>query len=137
VADTRHAVIRWAGHGLVFEGRTETSAPILLDSASKEGPSPTEALLMSLAACMAIDVKVILEKSRIPVKELVVRLEGDRADEAPRRFTKIRLQMEVHGPQASDLARLSRAAQLSHDKYCSVFHSLRPDLEVETSTSIV
>ncbi|MEX0856415.1 MAG: OsmC family protein [Gemmatimonadota bacterium] len=135
--DKRTASVRWVGRDLVFEGRTATSAPILLDSGSKEGPSPTEALLMSLAACMAIDVKVILEKGRVAVDEIEVGLEGDRAPEPPRRFTFVRMEIRVKGPVEEDRGKLERAAQLSRDKYCSVFHSLRPDLDVEITTTIL
>jgi putative redox protein len=136
MSDLRRATVRWTGRDLVFEGRTATSAPILIDSASKAGPSPTETLLMSIAACMAIDVKVILEKSRIDVEEIVVEMEGDRAPEPPRRFTSIALTFKVKGPTEKDLPKLERAAQLSRDKYCSVFHTLRSDIDVRISTSL-
>ncbi len=134
---TRTAELRWTGRDLVFEGRTGQAAPILLDGGSGEGPSPTEALLMSAAACMAIDVRVILEKGRVPVEELIVRMEGDRAEDPPRRFTHIRMDVRVKGPSEADLPKLARAVQLSHDKYCSVFHTFRPDLEVELTSGLL
>jgi putative redox protein len=136
MADRRNATLRWTGRDLVFEGRTATSAPVLIDSASKMGPSPTETLLLSVAACMAIDVKVILEKSRVAVEEIVVEMEGERAPEAPRRFLSIGLAFRVKGPSEKDLPKLERAAQLSRDKYCSVFHTLRSDIDVRITTSI-
>jgi putative redox protein len=134
--DRRTATVWWTGHDLVFEGKTATSAPITIDSASKAGPSPTETLLMSIAGCMAIDVKVILEKSRIEVKEIEVKMGGDRAPEPPRRFTSIHMAFKVKGPEVKDLPKLERAVQLSRDKYCSVFHSLRPDMDVHVSSSV-
>ena len=131
---TERAVrVQWVGCGKVFEGRTGGAKPILLDGDSEEGPSPTEALLMSLAACIAIDINVILEKSRVPVEELMVDVLGVRASEPPRRFTSLRILITVEGPAENDQPKLERAAQLSHDKYCSVFHTLRPDLEVDFS----
>jgi putative redox protein len=92
-----------------------------------------EALLMSLASCMAIDINVILEKSRVLVEELEVDVLGVRATEQPQRFTSLRVLITVEGPTERDQPKLERAAQLSHDKYCSVFHTLRSDLEVEVS----
>jgi len=133
----RTAEVRWTGRELVFEGRTGDAAPILLDSTSTEGPSPTEALLMSAAACMAIDIRVILEKGRVAVDELVVEVEGDRAPEPPRRFLQIRMNVLVAGPTEEDLPKLSRAVQLSRDKYCSVMHTLRPDLAVEITSGLI
>jgi len=133
----RTAEVRWTGRELVFEGKTGDAAPILLDSTSTEGPSPTEALLMSAAACMAIDIRVILEKSRVPVEELVVEVEGDRAPEPPRRFLQIRMKVRVAGPTEEDLPRISRAVQLSRDKYCSVMHTLNPDLVIEITSELI
>jgi putative redox protein len=120
---------------MVFEGVAREAPPILLDGDSREGPSPTEALLMSLAACMGIDVRAILEKGRVPVSDLVVEVEGERAPEPPRRFTSIRISILVEGPAEEDVPKMERAAQLSRDKYCSVFHTLRTDLHIEVSTS--
>ncbi len=129
----RQVRVQWVGHGKVFEGRTGNAKPVLLDGDSEVGPSPTEALLMSLASCMAIDINVILEKSRVLVEELMVDVLGVRATEQPHRFTSLRILITVEGPSERDQSKLERAAQLSHDKYCSVFHTLRPDLEVEVS----
>jgi len=137
MTDRRSATVRWTGRDLVFEGKTPTSAPILIDSASKEGPSPTETLLMSIAACMAIDIKVILEKSRIAVEEIVVEMDGSRAPDAPKRFTSIGLAFRVKGPTENDIPKLERAVQLSRDKYCSVFHTLRTDIDVRFTTSLI
>ena len=136
MGDRRKATVRWTGRDLVFEGKTATSGPILMDSVSKAGPSPTETLLMSIAGCMAIDVRVILEKSRIAVEEIVVEMAGDRAPEPPRRFISIELVFKVKGPTEKDLPKLERAVQLSRDKYCSVFHTLRSDIDVRISTSL-
>ncbi len=33
--------------------------------------------------------------------------------------------------------KVDRAIALSHDKYCSVYHTLRPDLEVNVSYELV
>ena len=129
----RAVELRWTGDGRVYEGRTGNAAPIHLDGASALGPSPMEALLMSLAGCMAIDVVVILEKGRVPLDGLAVAVSGVRAPEPPRCFTSLRVEVRATGPTEADQAKLERAVQLSHEKYCSVFHSLRPDLAVELS----
>jgi len=88
---------------------------------------------MSLAACMAIDINVILEKGHVSVDNLIVDVTGTRAPEPPRRFLSLRLAVTVEGPMDRDQPKLERAAQLSRDKYCSVLHTLRPDLDVEVS----
>ena len=123
--------LRWTGEGLVFRGGARPDTEVTLDSAGKVGPSPTEFLLLSLAGCMGVDVQMILEKSRVPVEALSVEVSGDRAPSEPRRFTAIKLVYEVAGPSDEHQPRLERAVALSRDKYCSVLHSLQPDIELD------
>jgi len=92
-----------------------------------------ELLLASVAGCMAIDVRMILEKARVPLAGLEVDMEGARAATEPRRYTRIRMHFRLTGPSAADDDRIARAIQLSREKYCSVMHTLAPDLPVETS----
>jgi putative redox protein len=90
-----------------------------------------DALLLALAGCMAVDVLTILEKGRVPVESLEVEVEGDRPDRPPRRFTALRMEYRVRGPGVEHQAKLERAVALSRDTYCSVYHTLRPDLDVD------
>jgi putative redox protein len=135
----RKALVRWSGGGLVFDGHAgaDTAAPVRMDGDSAAGPSPMELLLLSLGGCMAIDVHSILEKSRVAVEELEVRIEGERAGDDPRRFTRIEMVFDLKGPTAQDDHRIARAIQLSEDKYCSVHHTLDPDLEVSASYRLI
>lgn len=124
-------LLRWTGEGLAFRGGAVGGPEIVLDSDAKAGPSPTQVLLLSLAGCMAVDVRMILEKSRVPVESLEVVVEGDRAAEPPRYFHSLRLTYRLRGPSEADQARLERAVQLSRDTYCSVLHTLRPDMSLD------
>ncbi len=123
--------LRWAGEGLVFTGTVEDGPEITLDSDGSAGPSPTQLLLFSLAGCMGVDVRMILEKCRVPVDSLEVVVEGDRAPSAPRRFHALRLVYRLEGPSEADEGKIERAVQLSRDKYCSVLHTLREDLSLD------
>ncbi len=121
----------WTGEGLGFEGETSRGLELRFDGDASVSATPMEALLGSIAACMAIDVVMILEKSRVPVRKLRIEAEGDRATEMPRRFTAVRLVYRVDGPGEGDGEKLQRAIDLSKDKYCSVLHTLRSDLDLE------
>ena len=83
--NVRQVRVRWAGEGLVFEGGPDGGPSITLDSNVEKGPSPTHLLLIALAGCMAVDVKMILEKSRVPLDSIEVEAVGLRAESAPRR----------------------------------------------------
>jgi putative redox protein len=93
--------------------------------------------LLSLASCTAADVVDILQKMRVPLGGLRVRLEGDRAAEAPRRYTSIRMVYEVSGLAREAEDKLHRAIALSQEKYCSVMHSLRADIEFRTDVVLI
>ena len=120
----------WSGEDLVFDGEVEDGPTLRVDSAGAAGPSPTQLLLFSLAGCMGVDVRLILEKSRVPVEFLEVTVDGDRASTEPRRFETLRLGFRLRGPSEDDHGKIERAVQLSRDKYCSVLHTLDPELEL-------
>ena len=114
-----------------YVGGAEEGVPIILDAKSQKGPGPMDTLLLAVAGCMAVDVQVILERSRVPLTGLEVTVEGDRASTHPKRYTRIHLTYVLEGPQEEHQAKVERAVDLSREKFCSVLHSLRPDIELE------
>lgn len=128
---SKRTVLRWSGEGELFRGGPPEGPEITIDGDGNAGPSPMDALLLALAGCMAVDVLTILEKGRVPVESLEVEVEGDRPDQPPRRFTALRMEYRVRGPGAEHQAKLERAVALSRDTYCSVYHTLRRDLDVD------
>jgi putative redox protein len=120
-------------HELVLGGRSG-DIKLKLDSASVEGPSPMQALAFALAGCMAMDVVHVLKKGRHDIRGLKADLTGERATEEPRRFTSIGLTYTITGDVPD--AQVERAIQLSRDKYCSVWHSMRQDIELSVSYMI-
>jgi putative redox protein len=80
---------------------------------------------------MAIDVSLILKKMRARVDGLGVELEGERGEEPPRYFRAVRMVFVVTGDV--DVERVEHAVKLSRERYCSVLHTLRPDLELTTT----
>lgn len=90
-----------------------------------------DAVLLGVMACMASDVRMILEKGRVPLTSLEIDAVADRAEDPPRYFTRILMTFALSGPGEENRKKVERALDLSRDKYCSVLHSLRPDLDVE------
>ena len=126
----KHVTLRWSGEGLCFEGGPEGGPSSVVDGGSKAGPSPTDHLLLAFAGCMGADVLDILKKSRVPVGQLEVDVVGTRAPTPPRRFVTIAMTFRLSGPSETDRPKVERALDLSRETYCSVLHSLRPDLEL-------
>ncbi len=127
----KEVALRWTG-GLEFEGGPADGPSIVVDGDSKRGPSPMDLALTAVAACMAIDVKLILEKMRAPLETLDIAAQGERVDGQPRRFSGVRLAFRVGGLDEADLDKAERAVELSREKYCSVLFTMRPDLQLET-----
>lgn len=126
--------VTWQGDQR-FVATTGAGISVPLDGEAVVGASPMETLAAALAGCMGIDVLDILEKGRQPVTGLAVRVDGDRRDEPPRRFTRIRLEFELAGEGLSR-AKVERAIALSQDRYCSVWASMAPDIALDVEITI-
>jgi putative redox protein len=118
---------------LVFRGHAG-AVELVLDSDAQAGPSPVQALAFALAGCMAIDLVHILRKGRLDLRGVRARLAAERAPRDPRRLTRVSLHFQVSGDVPGE--KVERAIALSRDTYCSVWHSLRPDLEFITSFDV-
>lgn len=132
----RGATLTWQGEGLQFLGHTDAAGdgiPIAIDGDTQSGASPMELLLLSLAGCMAIDVRMILERSRVVLEAFSIRVEGVRKDDHPKAYRAIQLHLTLRGPTEADRGKVERAIQLSEEKYCSVHHSLDPAMEIQTT----
>jgi putative redox protein len=124
------ATLRW-DRDLVFTATTPRGYDLEFDAEAEWGCMPVEGLLMSVAGCMAIDVVKILEKMRSAPNSLSMEIEGDRRPTPPQRFTRVKLVLKLEG-DGLDEAKVRKAVSLSEDRYCSVLHSLREDVEMET-----
>jgi putative redox protein len=115
-------------------GATSGRSAIAVDADSVTGPSPVQLLGMALISCMAADVVDILRKGRHPLTRFHAALTGERAADPPRRLLRVLLHFAIHGDVPA--AAVERAIQLSREKYCSVWHSLRQDIELTASFDI-
>jgi putative redox protein len=126
------ATLTWQGDLRFLAATPRTS--IILDSDSTAGPSPPEAVAMALAGCMAIDVADIVIKGRHPLLALETKIAGHRREEPPRHFVSVTLHFALTGDVPAHA--VERAIQLSRDKYCSVWHSLRQDIDLQTTFEV-
>lgn len=129
---TATAELTWTDD-LQFDARSGQTA-LTIDSRGAAGPSPIDALALALAGCMAIDVVDIVTKGRHPLRGLTATLTAERAAEPPRRFVNVALHFVVTGDVPA--AALERALQLSRDKYCSVWQSMRQDIPLATTYEV-
>ena len=93
-----------------------------------------QALATSLSACIGIDIVLILSRMPVVLKGLRVALEGEQREEPPRHFERIRMAFFTGDVPVK---KAERSVKLSREKYCSVMHTLRPEVEIETSVEIL
>jgi putative redox protein len=132
MGNTRSVRLTWLGEGMRFSGAgTEPGTPpVVIDGDGTAGPSPMLALLLAAGGCTGADVVSILAKMRVPLQHCEIEVSGTRRNEQPRRYAAIRLRFTLAG-DGLDRPKAERAVSLSLTKYCSVVHSLAPDIAVE------
>lgn len=126
--------LTWRGEGLRFDAE-RGGVRSAIDGDGDAALSPVALLVASLAACSAADVVDILRKGRQDVRGLEVSTRAERRVDPPRRLTRVEMEFRVYGDV--DPKKAERAVALSFEKYCSVYHSLRDDIALEWTVSVV
>ena len=133
--------VQWSGDGMSFIAETGSGHQVAMDGSPEGGgrnlaPRPMELVLVGTGGCAAYDVVLILQRGRHAVEGCTVELKSERASEDPKVFTRIEMQFTVRG-KALNRDAVLRAAQLSHDKYCSATAMLAKTAEITYSVQIV
>jgi putative redox protein len=126
VSDVQAKVV-WK-KGLEFTCLTSRGVETPMDGDALAGANPVEILLEALGVCGAIDLVTILEKQRTPLRRMEIQLEGNRHSTPPRYFIRAVARFDLWGDRIT-AGQAAKALKLSYLKYCSVYHSLRSDLE--------
>ena len=132
--ETKRVTVAWQ-HGLRFVGGEPGRSTVTVDGDNQGGPGPMTSLLLAAAGCTGSDVVTILQKMRVPFTGLHIEAAGVRREQEPRRYVSIHLEYRVGGA-GLDPAKVRRAIDLSLEKYCSVIHSLAPDIAVTYALSL-
>ncbi|MCF7796355.1 MAG: OsmC family protein [Lentisphaeria bacterium] len=101
-----------SGHWVVMDGPEQVGG-------ANAGSRPMEMVLFALGGCTAMDVTSILKKMKVPIEDMQIEIESERANEHPKIYTKIDLTFHFYGPDLP-LKKLERAVHLSETTYCSV-----------------
>lgn len=120
--------VAWGGDQR-FEFGRQNRPWVTLDGRGQAGPSPFDALLGAIASCAAIDIVIILERRRTPVRSLQIEVVAMRAEGVPRRLVSAELHFRMAGA-GIEKEQAERAIDLSINKYCSVRSSLDPEAPI-------
>ena len=132
--ETKRVSLTWQER-LVFRGGEPGRPETTIDGDNAAGPGPMLTLLLAAASCTGADVVAILQKMRVTLQELRIEASGDRREQDPRRYTSIHLEYHLRG-DGLDEGKARRAIDLSITKYCSVVHSLAPDIRITHGLSL-
>lgn len=133
-----NATVTWL-QKLQFVGTDSTKHSIVISAADDEnsvGMKPSDLLIISVASCTAYDVANILRKKRKEPRRLRVDVEAEQEKESPWAFTRIHLHYVISGENITERD-VSRAIDLSHEKYCSVSATLCKAVELTHDYEIV
>lgn len=128
MGETRQVTLTWQ-QKLRFSGGAPDGPSLTIDGDNAAAPGPMLTLLLAAASCSGSDVVIILEKMRVQLRELRIEVAGVRRDEEPRRYVAIHFEYHLGG-EGLDEVKARRAIGLSLEKYCSVIHSLAPDIGI-------
>jgi putative redox protein len=118
-----------SGHAVVVDANPDIGGRDL-------GPRPMELVLMGTASCSAVDVVLILRRSRQAITDCIVEIEGERASEDPKVFTKIHFHFVVTGKGLAE-SHVERAIRLSKEKYCSATAMMAKTAQITTDYEIL
>lgn len=128
--------LAWTGRDLQFLGRTAWGDPLTLGGEGLgPGAKPVELVPLSLAACTAHDVVVILGKQHQSLEALEAVVTYEQEPDPPWRFRTMHQHFVLTGE--IDPSKAERAIDLAETKYCSVAATLRPTVELSHSFVIV
>lgn len=109
----------WKGE-LTFIGQNEAGGSTQMGSfEGKAGIGPMQLLLVAIAGCTGEDIVSILQKKRVKLTDMQVKVSGERADDYPKIWTDIHINYLLwgNGIKPRDV---EQAIELSENKYCSV-----------------
>jgi putative redox protein len=132
--EIKRATLTWQ-QDLRFLGGAPEGATVVIDGDNVVGPGPMLVLLLAAASCSGSDIVVILQKMRVSLRELRIEAEGTRREQDPRRYIALHLDYRIAG-EGLDEVKARRAIDLSLEKYCSVVHSLAPDIAITYALSL-
>ena len=130
------ATVRWLNERN-FVGVDSTGHSVVLSGQKNGiGVSPSQMLLVALAACSSVDVVEILEKKRVTLSLLEVTATGEQDPEPPWTYRKIHVKYRLGGKNLTPKA-VEQAINLSQEKYCSVSATIRGAAKIITEYEIV
>ena len=124
----------------LMEATNDTGNTLLMDGSESigghhKGFRPMQMLLAAVGGCSAIDIISILKKQKQEIESFEVVVDGDsQKEDTYSVYRTVDIHFKIKGKV--DLEKAQKAAQLSHDKYCSVSKAMEYSSKIEFRVSV-
>lgn len=128
--------VQWIGEDR-YVGTDSTRHSVVMSTVkSGVGMKPSDMLLIAVGACSAVDVVEILQKKRVDLRGVDIKVSGEQDADPPWTFRKIHIDYALCGRGLTGKA-VEQAIALAEDKYCSVAATVRGVADMTHSYHIV
>jgi putative redox protein len=111
------------GHKIVIDAAEDNGGHNL-------GPRPKALMLVALGGCTGMDVVSLLRKMRVDYDSFEIVVEGDTADEHPKKFLNMKVNYNFVGKDIP-ADKVQKAVDMSREKYCGVYASYKDSIKIE------
>ena len=131
-----HKITTTWKENLQFESDNPSGHKVLMDTSEENGGDnsglgPKAMMLSALAGCSGLDVASLLKKMRVEIQDFKMEVEGELTEEHPKYYNKVTLDYHFYGKDL-DEEKITKAVDLSIEKYCGVLEMFRQFAEVKT-----
>jgi putative redox protein len=131
--EIKRAQVKWVER-MKFVGTGNSGKSIIMDAPVVSGGegsaiTPGELVLVALGGCTSVDVIGMLNKMRVPFRDLKIEIEAETVEEYPKIYRWVKMIYRICGCKDENKAR--KAVALSKEKYCSVSAILARSAEVK------
>ena len=119
-----------------FETDNPSGHKVLIDTSEENGGNnsglgPKAMMLSALAGCSGLDVVSLLKKMRVAIDDFKMITTGELTEEHPKYYHSVTLDYHFYGTDLKE-DKITKAVDLSVDKYCGVMEMFRKFADVKT-----
>ena len=117
------------GHKIMMDSKPESGG-------HNAGSGPKKLMLVALSGCTGMDVVSILKKMRVEIEGCSIEVQGDVAEEHPKRYTKMHVIYTFTGKNLPQ-DKILKAVSMSEETYCGVEALYKLAIEVTSEIKII
>ena len=134
---THKTILQWTGNDnfrTSFPAKTTNILHIDVSAESANTYNPKPLMLAALGGCSAVDITSLMRKMRLEksVSQFEIHIEATLTTEHPKTYNYVKVNYIFTGNKL-DETKLSKAVNLSKDRYCGVMEMFRQFAKVETA----